>query len=139
MGWSYPSVSLTDKSSIIDRLYEQGQIKKRISCVKLREKGKSKSEFIIGGCDVETDHWAPVLKINDHYTGWRFNLTKVVLRSTTDDSELLTIETNNEAVLDTGAGSSVGNAMYTFGETGKMGSNLHFLQSFLRHPAEIFG
>lgn len=111
MGISYPSVALTDNSTIIDRLYEQGQIKKRVCCVKLREQKKTskKSEFIIGGCDVEADYWIPVMKINGKYTGWRFNLTKVVLRSRTDNSELLSVETNNEAVFDTGAGSILSN------------------------------
>lgn len=109
MGISYPSVAQTDNITIIDRLYDQGQIKKRISCVKLRKDEETKSEFILGGCDVETDKWIPVLKINDQYTGWRVNLTKVVLRSQTDNSELLTVETNNEAVLDTGTGNTIGN------------------------------
>lgn len=109
MGFSYPSVSRTDDKSIIDRLYDQGKIKNRVGCVKLRLKKESDSQLILGGCDVEADSWIPVLKINDKYTGWRLNLTKVVLRSTADDSELLTVETNNEAVIDTGAGDTVGN------------------------------
>lgn len=108
IGISYPSVAQTDNITIIDRLYEQGQIKKRISCVKLREQKKTTSEWLVGGCDVEADNWTPVLKINDRYTGWRLNLTKIVLRSTADNSALLTIETNNEAVFDTGAGSTIG-------------------------------
>lgn len=115
MGWSYPSVSQIDNTSVIDRLYEQGQIKKRVSCVKARPQKESKSELIIGGYDVEPDNWIPVLKVNNQLTGWRLNLTKVVLRSTTDNSELVTIETNNEAVLDTGAGGTVGNTiLYIF-------------------------
>lgn len=111
MGWSYPSVSLIDNTSIVDRLYEQGQIKNRVACVKARLKSQSKSEFIIGGCDVKADDWIPVLKVNsvgNTYTGWRVNLTKIVIRSKADNSKLLTIETNNEAVLDTGAGDTVG-------------------------------
>lgn len=114
IGISYEAVARTDNSTIIDRLFEQGQIKKPISCVKLRPRKESKSEFIIGGCDVEADYWIPVLTINRRFTGWRLNLTKIVLRSTTNNSELLTVETNNEAVFDTGAGGSIGNEMKQF-------------------------
>lgn len=109
IGISYEAAAKIDNSTIIDRLVKQGQIKKAISCVKLREHKKTKSELIIGGCDVEADFWIPVLTPNDKYTGWRLNLTKIVLRSTADNSELFSIETNNEAVFDTGTGGLIGN------------------------------
>lgn len=111
MGFCYPSVAQTDNSSMIDRLYEQGLVKKRIACVKFRLQKESKSELIIGGCDVEAESWIPVMEVNGKRTGWRVKLTKIILRSTTDNSELLTLEPNNEAVLDTGGGGLIGNTM----------------------------
>lgn len=110
IGISYPLAGAHDNSTIIDRLFEQGQIKKRVSCVKLRASYRQEaSEYIIGGCDVENVSWIPVVKINGQYTGWRVNLTKVILRSTADNSELLTLDTNNLAVMDTGASDIIGN------------------------------
>lgn len=114
IGLTYPAFSQTDNTTIIDRFVEQGQTKKRIACIKLRPEKVSKSEFIIGGCDVAADSYAPVMQINNAYTGWRIKLTKMVLRSTEDNSELLTFEPNHETVLDTGAGTSLGNKVTEF-------------------------
>lgn len=111
MGFTYP-VGRIDDSTPIDRLYEQGQVKKRIACVKLRKEKESKSEVLFGGCDVDAANWIPVIEVNGKRTGWRVKLTKVVLRSTKDNSELLTIEPNNESVLDTGAGDIMCNKIY---------------------------
>lgn len=140
LGWSYPLANQFDDKSVIDRLYEQGQIKKRVSCIKARTLQTSKSEFIIGGCDVEADSWLPVLKINDQYTGWRVNLTKVVIRSKEDNSELLTIETNNEAVLDTGAGDVLSNEIEWFFERKKKqfyNENTSFIHPFKDMPTKF--
>lgn len=66
---------LTDpKSTPIDNLYKQGQIKNRVVCIKLNEiDDENGGELIVGGCDVEAEHWVPVLD-----TGfWQINLTKV--------------------------------------------------------------
>lgn len=120
MGISYTKAAFLDKTTFIDQLYEQGQIKSKIVCVKLRLKEEAKSQFIVGGCDVEADSWTPVMKINNQYTGYRLNLTKIVLRSTEDNSELGTIETNNEAVLDTGAGFGIGEEIEIHFETQKI-------------------
>lgn len=109
MGFSYPAYGHVDNFTMIDRLVEQGQIDKRVACVKLRAKEKAESEFILGGCDVQAEGYAPVMKIGGKYTGWRLNLTKVILRSTEDNSELLTLTPNHETVLDTGAGVNLGN------------------------------
>lgn len=127
IGFCYPSVAQTDDSSMLDRLVEQGKINKRIGCVKLRKQKESPSEFIIGGCDVEADYWIPVLEINNQRTGWRVNLTKIVFRSKDDNSELLSIEPNNEAVLDTGAGGSVGKQFHQSLNTNiRMYNHFHF-------------
>lgn len=109
IGFSYPAFSQTDNKTFLDRLVEQGQIKSRRACVKLREKKTAESEFILGGCDVETKNYAPVMKKSGKYTGWRLNMTKVVLRSPDDQSEVLSLEPYHETVLDTGAGNNLGN------------------------------
>lgn len=99
MGFAYPSVALIDNSTLFDRLYEQGQIKKRLACIKLHnERDSTDSEFIIGGCNVEADYWLPVVR----KTHWTVTLTKIVLRSMANNSELLTLETNAEAIVDSG-------------------------------------
>lgn len=108
MGMSYNAASLTDNITTIERLRDQNQIKKAVACVKIRPEKTSKSEFILGGCDVEADGgYAPVIKINGRYTGWRINLTQIVIRS--GDKVLGTIEPNHECVVDSGAGSGLGN------------------------------
>ncbi|XP_055316204.1 pepsin A-like [Sitodiplosis mosellana] len=99
MGFSKAPLSETDNSTVVDRLYEQGQIKKRMACLKLHTQNEEKdSEMIIGGCDVEADYWLPVL--GESY--WAVTLTKIILRSPTDNTELLSLDVNVQAVLDTG-------------------------------------
>lgn len=99
MGFAYPSVALIDNSTLFDRLYEQGQIKKRLACIKLHnERESTDSEVIIGGCNVEADYWLPVVR----KTHWTVTLIKIVLRSTANNSELLKLETNAEAIVDSG-------------------------------------
>lgn len=105
MGMSYNAASLTDKSTTLERLKDQGQIKKAIACVKLAQEKVGKSEIIFGGCDVDAVY-APVMKINGKYTGWRLNMTKLVMRS--GDKEVLTLEPNHETVLDSGSGARLG-------------------------------
>lgn len=77
------------------------------------------------------------MKVNsvadDAYTGWRLNLTKIVIRSTADRSVLRTIVTNNEAVLDTGGGDTVGSYL----RNGK--KQLFLVQFCLRYAEEIHG
>lgn len=108
LGFSYVANTQIDNTTHLDRLKDQGQIQNLIGCVKMRQKKVAKSEMIIGGCDVEADAYAPVIKINGEYTGWRLNLTKIILRDRNNNSELLTIEPNYEAVLDTGAADMIG-------------------------------
>lgn len=56
-GWSI--ISATDQNSTpLDNLYAQGQIEKRLFCIKLSNKEVTPGgELIIGGCDVEADYW----------------------------------------------------------------------------------
>lgn len=104
-GVSYALSAQIDKKTVLDRLYEQGQIKNRVFCTRMNRKKDATSEFILGGCDVEADYWLPIA-LKDY---WKVNLTKIILTSKTDGSEVLTIDTNAIAVLDTGAGGSLGN------------------------------
>lgn len=99
MGLAYASVDQTDDKTFVERLYEQKQIQKRVFCFKIHSREQATpSELILGGCDVEADYWVPVVR----KTLWIVTLTKIVLTSTTDGSELLTLEPNAEAILDTG-------------------------------------
>lgn len=63
MGFAWSgAVSKTDpKSTILQNLKNQGQIKKRLACVKLhRADEQPGGELLIGGCDVEAEHWGRV-------------------------------------------------------------------------------
>ena len=111
VGFTYPAFSSIDNTTIFDRLKDQGKIKQLIGCVKMRQKKVAKSEFVIGGCDVEADAYAPVRfdqRQPDKRTGWRVTLSKIILRDPNDNSELFKLEPNFEAVLDTGAGDRMG-------------------------------
>lgn len=99
MGLAYAAVDQTDDKTLVDRLFEQKQIKARIFCFKIHYKEeKIPSEFILGGCDVEPDVWVPVVR----QFLWTITLNKIVLTSAEDGTELLSLEPNAEALLDTG-------------------------------------
>lgn len=99
MGLAYASVEQTGNQTFVERLSEQKQIQRRLFCFKIHAKEQSTpSELILGGCDVEADYWIPVVR----QSLWIVTLTKIVLISTTDGSELLTLEPDAEAILDTG-------------------------------------
>lgn len=99
MGLAYASLVQTDDKTLVDRLFEQNQIRKRVFCIKIHYKKDSiPSEFILGGCDVEADYWVPAIQ----QSYWTVNLTKIVLTSPTNGSELLTLEPNAKANIDTG-------------------------------------
>lgn len=103
LGLAYATAAKINKKTLLDQLYEQGQIKNRIFCVKIQYKQvSSPSEFLLGGCDTEAQHWLPVVR---KYL-WTVTLNKIVLTSTTNNIELLTIETNAEAMFDTGGTTS---------------------------------
>lgn len=98
-GLAYASLDQTDNKTLVDRFYEQNQIKQRVFCIKIHyKKESSPSEFILGGCDVEADSWIPVIR----QSYWTVMLNKIVLTSPTNGSELLTLEPNADAIIDTG-------------------------------------
>lgn len=75
VGFSYGQVSPDNPpKTILDNLQEQGQIEKRVACLKLHDDG---GEVLLGGCDVEAKNWIPK---NDG-PHWRVNVTKVVVSS----------------------------------------------------------
>lgn len=103
--WS-GAVSQTDpKSTILQNLKNQGQIKKRFACVKLNDKSDQPGgELLIGGCDVEAEHWGRVAG-NGH---WQIPIDKVEVIGTDGKSRASVCGpgssvTNCQAVLDTGA------------------------------------
>lgn len=55
-------ISETDpKSTLLQNLKKQGSIKKRLACLKLHQKDEPVGgEILIGGCDVEAEHWGRV-------------------------------------------------------------------------------
>lgn len=98
-GLAYASLDQTDSKTLIDRFYEQSQIKSRIFCIKIHyKKEETPSEFILGGCDIEAEHWIPTIK----QSSWSVTLNKIVLTSPSNGSVLLALEPNAEAVIDTG-------------------------------------
>lgn len=99
MGWNV--ISATDQQSTpLDNLYEQGQIKKRIFCVKLNQLGNQPGgEFIIGGCDVQATYWKPL-----SVTGfWQIKMTSLNVNSA-NGAPLTLCATENgcETMFDTG-------------------------------------
>lgn len=60
IGWAWSGkVSQTDpNSTVIENLQKQGYIQKRLSCLKLHQDSEQPGgELLIGGCDVEAEHW----------------------------------------------------------------------------------
>lgn len=103
--WS-GAVSITDpKSTILENLKDQGQISKRYACVKLRGKNATPNgELLIGGCDVEAEHWGRVSG-NGH---WQIPIDKVEVIGTDGISRASVCGSdsavqNCQAIFDTGA------------------------------------
>lgn len=99
-GWS--RISATDPiSTPLDNLYEQGQIKRRIFCIKLHDLYDDPGgEFIIGGCDVEANYWKPLTVPGF----WQISMTKIQVNSV-DGVNKLTLsndEKQYQALFDTG-------------------------------------
>lgn len=61
-GFGFSRVSATDlTSTLLDNLFNQGQISKRMFCIKLYGLNTSPGgEFFIGGCNVEAQYWKPI-------------------------------------------------------------------------------
>lgn len=98
MGLAYPSATRISNKTLLDQYYEQGQIKRRMFCIKLRYKEESlPSEFMLGGCDTKAEHWLPVIR----KFLWTVTLHKIVLDSTTDNYSL-EMKPHAAAAFDTG-------------------------------------
>lgn len=103
--WS-GAVSQTDpKSTILQNLQKQGQIKKRYACIKLhQDKEQPGGELLLGGCDVEAEHWGRVWGNGL----WQIPIDKVEVIGTDGKSKSSIcgpdfIVSNCQAALDTGA------------------------------------
>lgn len=105
-GWS-GAVSQTDPdSTILQNLQKQGQIKKRFACVKLHQKNEQPGgEVLIGGCDVEAEHWGRVWGNGL----WQISIDKFEAVNGSDGKGIAfvcgpgSIVENCQAALDTGA------------------------------------
>lgn len=84
-------------------MYEQGQIKNRLACIKLNEiNEETGGELIIGGCDVEADYWVPIA--NNGF--WQVNLTKLEVKTPSGEVKATFCDHPHRpciAILDTGA------------------------------------
>ncbi|XP_031637084.1 rhizopuspepsin-like [Contarinia nasturtii] len=92
-GFGWGRISATDPlSTPLDNLYKQGQIKRRMFCIKLHElNDKPGGEFIIGGCDVELNYWKPLT-----VTGfWQISMSKIEV-NTADGVNKLTLSNNKK-------------------------------------------
>lgn len=103
--WS-GAVSQTDpQSTILQNLKNQGQITKRYACVKLHQKTEQPGgELLIGGCDVEAEHWGRVWGNGL----WQIPIDNVEVIGPDGESKSSicgpgTAVTGCQAVLDTGA------------------------------------
>lgn len=122
--WS-GAVSITDpKSTILQNLKDQGQISKRYACVKLHDKSTTPNgELLIGGCDVEAEHWGRVAG-NGH---WQIPIDKVEVIGTDGKSRSSvcgpdSAVTNCQAIFDTGA-AAIGKFYFNHPSTKQIESN----------------
>lgn len=73
VGFSHSQTAPTDpEKDLLDNLKEQGQITKAMACVKLHD---NDGELLIGGCDVEAEHWVPMQP-----PSWKIKLSKLELK-----------------------------------------------------------
>lgn len=74
VGFSHSQTAPTDPpKNLLDNLKDQGQIEKRMACIKLHD---TDGEIFIGGCDVEAEHWVPMIP----GPTWKINLDKLELK-----------------------------------------------------------
>lgn len=98
LGLAYAAAARIGHKTLVDQLFEQGQIKQRLFCVKLHYKEESApSECIIGGCDTKAEYWIPVVR----KFLWTVTLVKIVFITTANGSKFA-ITPNAEATFDTG-------------------------------------
>lgn len=96
------SYSLDHHKTPFDNLVDQGQINKRIFCIKLHQLDEQPGgELIIGGCDVAAEYWIPLSVPNNWIT-----LIDEIQIKTADNDKLFSISKCNgkpcRAMFDTG-------------------------------------
>lgn len=96
------SYSLDHNKTPFDNLLDQGQMKKRVFCIKLHQlEEQPGGELIIGGCDVAAEYCIPLSVSNN----WIAPIDKIQKKSA-DDNELFSIGQCNgkpcRAMFDTG-------------------------------------
>lgn len=104
-GMGFPSISVSDRKTALDRMLDQGLISRRRFCFILHHKGEKKTangnevggELQIGGCSVEPTMYIPLTK----YGYWQFRMSSVVL-TTDDGSESRYCNGGCQAIMDTG-------------------------------------
>lgn len=104
-GWSGANSQTDPQSTILQNLQKNGHIQKRFACVKLHQDSvQPGGELLIGGCDVEAEHWGRVAGNGL----WQIPIDKVETIGTDGKSRASvcgsgSTVTNCQAVLDTGA------------------------------------
>lgn len=104
-GMGFPSISVSDRQSPLDRMLSQGLIKRRVFCFILHHKGEKKAtngqeiggELQIGGCDVQPTMYIPLTQ--QGY--WQFKMSSVVV-SKRDGSQFYACKEGCQAIMDTG-------------------------------------
>lgn len=103
-GFGFAQISNSDpKSTPIDNLFAQGQIKKRIFCIHFNQKDvQPGGELIIGGCDVEAEQW---LDCNQPNVTWQTKVSSVdVVPHSENDTKTITVcKDGCNALFDTGS------------------------------------
>lgn len=72
-GMGFPSISATDKSSPLDRLYNAGHVKRRMFCFILHHGESLESELQIGGCEFQPTINIPLTS----FGYWQFKMLGV--------------------------------------------------------------
>lgn len=103
-GMGFPSISVSDRISPIDRMKKQGTIERRVFCFILNHKNEKKvngmdvgGELQIGGCEAEPIVYIPLTKLGY----WQFLMSGVVLTKT-NGYENYFCQNGCQAIMDTG-------------------------------------
>lgn len=103
-GMGFPSLSVSDRISPIDRMKQQGMIQKRVFCFILNHKNERKvngkeigGELQIGGCEAQPFLYIPLTKLGY----WQFFMSAVVVTETSS-YEHYYCKHGCQAIMDTG-------------------------------------
>lgn len=103
--WSSATSTTDKKSTLLQNLQNQGQIKRRFACLKLHQDTEQPGgELLLGGCDVEAEHWGRVSGGGN----WDIPIDKVEVKGTNGDTLSSVCGPNDQvtgcsATFDTGA------------------------------------